>query len=104
MPGWATGLNPEGAAPNTAGIVVVGANEMTGGVWKATLKRGRGSAAERLAGGEKWSGEALGGVRGAYGMEVTGMVTAVGARGPFGSPIWALAATAALMASSLWAR
>lgn len=86
MPGWVTGLNPEGAVPNT-GIVAVGANEIMGGVWKATLKRGSGSAAVRLAGGEKWSGEALGGVRGAYGMVVAGMATAVVAGVGFGSPI-----------------
>lgn len=86
MPGWATGLNPEGAVPNT-GMVAVGANEMMGGVWNATLKRGRGSAAVRLVGGEKWSGEALGGVRGAYGMVVAGIVTAVVAGVGFGSPI-----------------
>jgi hypothetical protein len=37
------------------------------GIGKATLKRGRGSATpvEKLAGGERLSGEALGGVSGA---------------------------------------
>ena len=92
MEGCTTGLKLEGAAAgwNKAGggtlPVVGGAREMmgVGGSGKATLKRGRGSLAAattlptfpaaaaaaaatacRLAGGERLSGDALGGVSGA---------------------------------------
>ena len=55
--------------------VAVGAKEMMGPAGKATLNLGRGSeAAVMLAGGERLSGEALGGVSGAYGLP--GAVTA----------------------------
>ena len=69
--GCTTGLNPEGAGWKTAGTVpLVGAREMIGvvGTGKATLKRGRdpsATAVGKLAGGERLSGEALGGVSGA---------------------------------------
>ena len=120
-----TGLKPEGVGWKTAGTVpLVGAREMMGvvGTGKATLKRGRGSATGKLAGGERLSGLALGGVRGAYGMETLGTLTTVcraagcGAVGGAGSlveaaaaaaaaatPTWELAAMAALMASSFCA-
>lgn len=73
--GWITGLNPaELAGWKTAGTVV-GAREIMGavGIGKATLKRGRASAVGKLMGGERLSGEALGGVNGAYGMDTAGM-------------------------------
>ena len=69
------------AGRKTAGTLpLVGARDMMGvdGKGKATLKRGRGSGAAapvgKLAGGERLSGEALGGVRGAYGMDTAGIV------------------------------
>lgn len=57
----------EGPVLNTGtGTVAVGAKEMMGPAGKATLNLGRGSeAAVMFAGGERLSGEALGGVRGA---------------------------------------
>ena len=66
----------DGPVRNTGtGTVAVGAKEMMGPAGKATLNLGRGSeAAVMLAGGERLSGEALGGVRGAYGLP--GAVTA----------------------------
>ena len=116
-----TGLNPEGAGWNTAAAgMVVGAREMMGveGIGKATLNRGRGSpatpAVEAIgnpAGGERLSGEALGGVSGAYGMDIAdtlGMLTTdmgvwMGcAAATFGTLTCELAAMAALMASSFW--
>lgn len=102
--GGTTGLKPDGVAPNT-GTVAVDAKEMTG-AGKARLNRGSVVSAEKLAGGERWSGEARGGVRGAYGWwEVTGILIAGGgAWETLVTDIWALAATAALMASSRWAR
>lgn len=70
--GWITGRNPvDGAVWNTVGILppLVGAREMMGvvGMGNATLKRGRDSGMHvgKLAGGERLSGEALGGVSGA---------------------------------------
>lgn len=82
-----TGLNPDGAGWKTAAAaagkvaLVVGASEMMGvvGTGKATLKRGRASPmAGNPAGGERLSGDALGGVSGAYGMDMpdtVGMLT-----------------------------
>ncbi len=71
-----TGLKLEGAGWNIAAAgMVVGAKEMTGvvGIEKATLKRGRGSPmVGNPPGGERLSGEALGGVSGAYGMDIAG--------------------------------
>lgn len=71
-----TGLNPEGKTP-LGMLPLVGAREMMGveGTGKATLNRGRLSAVTpvgKLAGGERLSGEARGGVRGAY-MDTAGM-------------------------------
>ena len=64
--GGTTGLKLDGPVLNTGtGTVAVGANEMMGPVGKATLNLGRGSAGVKLAGGERLSGEALGGVSGA---------------------------------------
>ena len=81
------------------GILAVEANDIPG---KATLNLGRGSPA---GGGVRLSGEALGGVIGVYG-DVDGMFTMVetGVACCWDTLICALAATAALMASSLWAR
>ena len=56
----ATGLKPDGAVPKT-GMVAVGANENMG-VGKAMLNLG--SALSMLAGGDRWSGDVRGGVRG----------------------------------------
>ena len=61
--GGTTGLKPDGAAPNT-GTVAVDAKEMMG-AGKARLNRGSVVSEVKLAGGERWSGEARGGVRGA---------------------------------------
>ncbi len=61
--GGATGLKLDVGAPNT-GTVAVEANEITG-AGKARLKRGSGPSLVKLAGGERWSGEARGGVIGA---------------------------------------
>lgn len=71
--GCITGLNPVEVA---GWKTVVGAREMMGvfGIGNATLKRGRASAMGKLAGGERLSGEALGGVSGAYGMDTAGML------------------------------
>lgn len=73
--GWITGLNPaEGAEWNT----VDPAREIMGvlGIGNATLKRGRDSpmVVGKLAGGERLSGDALGGVSGAYGMDTVGIL------------------------------
>ena len=64
--GGTTGLKLDGPVLNTGtGTLAVGANEMIGPAGKATLNLGRGSAAAvMLAGGERLSGDALGGVRG----------------------------------------
>ena len=75
-----TGLNPEAVGWNMAGTVpLVGAREIMGvvGTGKATLNRGSGSVIPvgKLAGGERLSGDARGGVRGAYGMDTLGMLT-----------------------------
>ena len=63
-----TGLNPDGAGWKTVGIVPL-ARDIIGvvGTGNATLNRGResGTPTGKLAGGERLSGEALGGVRGA---------------------------------------
>lgn len=73
--GGTTGLKLDGPVLNTGTGTLVGANEMMGPAGKATLNLGRGSvAAVMLAGGDRLSGEALGGVRGAYGLP--GVVTA----------------------------
>lgn len=76
MGGWITGLNPVVLAGWKTVGTVVGAREMMGavGIGKATLKQGRASAVGKLAGGERLSGEALGGVSGAYGMDTAGML------------------------------
>ena len=71
--GCTTGLNPDWTVPKT-GTVAVEANEMIG-VGKARLKRGRGASPLNVTGGERLSGEARGGVRGAYGWEDTGIPT-----------------------------
>lgn len=47
-------MKPDGVAPNT-GTVAVDAKEMTG-AGKARLNRGSVVSAEKLAGGERWSG------------------------------------------------
>lgn len=102
--GW---IPTEGAALKM-GTLAVEANERTGVAGNATLNLGSGSAAVKLAGGERLSGEARGGVSGAYGAaETVGTVTIVGTCvgcETLDIPICALAATAALIASSLWAR
>lgn len=66
----------DGPVLNTGtGTLAVGANEIMGPAGNATLNLGRGSeVAVTLAGGERLSGEALGGVSGAYGWP--GAVTA----------------------------
>ena len=67
----ATGLKPAAAAALPAAALrmgtlpVGGAKEIMGAVEKATLNRGRDSPPMKLAGGERLSGEALGGVSGA---------------------------------------
>ena len=65
--GGTTGLKLDGPVLNTGtGTLAVGANEMMGPVGKATLNLGSGSPAGVMAaGGERLSGDALGGVRGA---------------------------------------
>lgn len=87
------------------GTLAVEANDKTGVAGNATLNLGSWSAAVKLAGGERLSGEARGGVRGAYGaVETVGTVTMVGTCVVWETldiPICALAATAALIASSL---
>ena len=88
------------------GTLAVEANDKTGVAGNATLNLGSsGSAAVKLAGGERLSGEARGGVRGAYAaVETVGTVTMVGTCVLWETldiPICALAATAALIASSL---
>ena len=75
--GGATGLKLDGAVPNT-GMVAVDAKEITGAE-KARLNRGSVVSAVKLAGGERWSGEARGGVSGAYWWEVAGILMAGGA-------------------------
>ena len=80
-----TGLKPDGLAPIT-GMVAVGAKEKIG-VWKAMLNRG--SERSMLAGGERWSGDARGGVRGPYWIDVAGSVVGRAMEGggrTFGSP------------------
>jgi len=114
-----TGLKPDGAGWKTVGTVPLeAAREMMGvvGTGKATLKRGSGSATPvaKLAGGERLSGDALGGVSGAYGMETAGTLgmltteTGVCSGGAAATLdklfTWELAAKAALMASSFWER
>lgn len=112
--GWITGLNPaEGVGWNTVGTVpLVGARERIGvlGIGKATLNRGRASATpeEKLAGGERLSGEALGGVSGAYGIDTVGILGMLTTENgvwragvvALGTETWELAAIAALMANS----
>ena len=65
-----TGLKPDGLAPIT-GMVAVGVKEKIG-AGNAMLNLG--SDRSTLAGGEKWSGDSLGGVRGPKECEVTGIV------------------------------
>ena len=106
---WTTGLNPEGAGWNTV-VGMLGAREKMGvvGTGNATLKRGSVSPTApppvwKLAGGERLSGDALGGVMGAYGMETAGIFTTeIGAwrGGAFGMETCELAAMAALIDSS----
>ena len=92
----------------------VPAREMMGvlGIGKATLNRGRVSATPvgKLAGGERLSGEALGGVSGAYGIDTVGILGMLTTENgvwrdgvvALGTETWVLAAMAALMASSFW--
>ena len=80
-----TGLKPDWLAPIT-GMVAVGAKEKIG-AWKAMLNRG--SERSMLAGGERWSGDARGGVRGPYWTDVAGSVVGRAMDGggrTFGSP------------------
>lgn len=65
-----TGLKPDGLAPIT-GMVAVGVKEKIG-AGKAMLNLGRDRST--LAGGDRWSGEARGGVSGPYWTEVAGRV------------------------------
>ena len=58
---WMTGWSPTAGVARNSGTLAVEANDRTGVPGNATLNRGSGS----LAGGERLSGEALGGVRGA---------------------------------------
>ena len=76
-----TGLKPDGVFPKT-GMVAVGVKEKIG-AGKAMLNLG--SELSMVAGGERWSGEARGGVRGPYGNEVVGRVMTGGGES-FGGP------------------
>lgn len=82
------------------GTVAVEANEITG-VGRAMLSCGSVTAFGEKAGGDSVSGEARCGM----GMKGPAPVwIGMGVGGSLGRPIWALAATAALIASSLCAR